>query len=211
MPHELMLALSMMDFTERRREFDAHADLGADGDGTEEGAGRRMGKRGLAGLMRAHGLAHADAEVERVLARVDTNGNGEIDFGEFCALARANSDLEQAVRSKRPECVLAAFFPTGTALEDLGTMSSDQFAAVVDKSHGSLVQLLMDIGAQLKHVTTAEQHAAQSSSKFNAELKGGTLDDFYHGVTGICGQPSADLEKGMEEEYTQRSGPRVVS
>ena len=120
-PHELMIALSMMDFTERQREFDAHADLGADGDGTE-GAGRRMGKRGLAGLMRAHGLAHGDAEVERVLARIDANGNGEIDFGEFCALARANSDLEQAVRAKRPDCVLAAFFPTGTALEDLGTM-----------------------------------------------------------------------------------------
>jgi hypothetical protein len=71
------------------------------------------------------------------------------------------------------------------------------------------VQLLVDIGAQMKHVAMAAQHAAQSSSKFNAELKGGTLDDFYHGVTGICGQPSADLEKGMEEEYTQRADSRV--
>jgi hypothetical protein len=56
-------------------------------------------------------------------------------------------------------------------------------------------------------VAAAEQ--AAQGSKFNAELKGGTLDDFYKGVTGICGPPSADIEKGMEEEHTQRPDSRA--
>jgi len=203
LPHALMLALSMMDDAERRSAFDEHADLG------DEGADRRMGKRGLAALMRALGLAHGDAEVERVLTRVDANANGEIDFGEFCALARANSDLEQLLRAKHPECVLAACLPAGTTLEDLGKMSRSQFSAVVDQSHGPLVQLLVDIGAQITAVAAAE-HAAAAGSKFSpSALQGGTLDEFYSGVTGICGQPSADLERGMEQEFTQRPDSHV--
>ena len=158
---------------------------------------RRMGRRGLAALMLAYGPAPNDDEVERLLERIDANANGEIDFGEFCALARSNSDLEQVLRAQRLELVLAAFFPAGTTLEDLGTMSRAEFSAVVDQAHGPLVQLLVDLGAQMAAVATA-QHAAQGKSKFGAELKGGTLDEFYSGVTGICGPTSADIEKGME-------------
>ena len=125
---------------------------------------------------------------------------------EDCTASRAASDLELALRAKRPESVLAAAFPPGTMLKDLGTMSPDELAAVVDQSHGALVQLLVGLGAQMTAVAAAEQ--AAQGSKFNAELKGGTLDDFYKGVTGICGPPSADIEKGMEEEHTQRDDSR---
>ena len=125
---------------------------------------------------------------------------------EDCTASRAASDLELALRAQRPESVLAAAFPPGTMLKDLGTMSPDELAAVVDQSHGALVQLLVGLGAQMTAVAAAEQ--AAQGSKFNAELKGGTLDDFYKGVTGICGPPSADIEKGMEEEHTQRDDSR---
>ena len=204
--NKLLPALSMMDDAERRSAFDEHADLGADGEGAIRD--RRMGKRGLASLMQAHGPAPSDDEVERVLERVDTNANGEIDFAQFCALARVNSDLEQVLRAQRPERVLAAFFRAGTTLEDLGTMSRAEFSAVVDQAHGPLVQLLVDLGAQMAAVATA-QHAAQGKSKFDGELKGGLLEEFYSGVTGICGPPSADIEKGMEEEHRQRPDSHV--
>ena len=139
-----------------------------------------------------------------------TTQKGTQDVGrtlEDCTASRATSDLELALRAQRPESVLAAAFPPGTMLKDLGTMSPDQLAAVVDQSHGALVQLLVGLGAQMTAVAAAEQ--AAQGSKFNAELKGGTLDDFYQGVTGICGPPSADIEKGMEEEHTQRDDSRV--
>jgi hypothetical protein len=60
----------------------------------------------IAQLLCDKSLAHGDTEVDRVLARVDANEDGLIDFGEFCALARANSDLEKVLRAKHPERVL---------------------------------------------------------------------------------------------------------
>ena len=38
-------------------------------------------------------------------------------------------------------------------------------------------------------------------------FKGGTLQDFHQGVTGIVGEPHADLEKGVESEHCSRSDP----
>ena len=197
--HRLMLLLSVLDDAALRRDFDAYADLAAGTD--NEGGERRISKDGLAKLMHAKGVAHGDAEVERVMSRVDTNGDCEIDFGEFRALARANADLEQVLRSKHFECVVAAFFPIGTTFEDVGKMSHAQFSAVVDQSRGAQIQLLVELGAQLAAVTSA-QHAAAGGGKFTSELKGGTLADFYAGVTGLCGEPDADLEAGMRREHT---------
>jgi len=188
-PHALLLALIGMDDAGLRREFDAHADLSADDKGE-----RRMSKAGLASFMHGQGLAHGDAEVERFLARVDANNDGEIDFSEFCALARSNSDLEKVLQSKRLECILCAFFPSGTTLEDLATMERSQFAAIVDLSKPALVQLLVDLATQVAAVGKAQDGAG--GGKFTGELKGGPLDDFYKGVTGVCGEPDADIEKG---------------
>ena len=128
--------------------------------------------------------------------------DGEIDFDEFRALARANADLEQVLRSKHFECAVAAFFPSGTTFEDVGKMDHAQFSAVVDQSRGAQIQLLVELGAQLAAVTSA-QHAAAEGGKFTSELKGGTLADFYAGVTGLCGEPDADLEAGMRREHTE--------
>ena len=46
-----------------------------------------------------------------------------------------------------------------------------------------MVQLLVDLATQVVAVRTA-QHAA-GGGKFTGELKGGLLDDFYKGVTGV--------------------------
>ena len=106
------------------------------------------------------------------------------------------------MRSKDLECVLAALFPIGTTLEDLGKMEHTQFSAVVDQSRGALIQLLVDLGAQLVAVSSANQHAAEGS-KFTSELKGGTIADFHDSVTGMCGETDANLEAGMRREHTE--------
>jgi hypothetical protein len=205
-PHALMLVLSRLDDSGLRREFDAHADLAALAASAEDKGERRMSKDGLAKFMRDKGLAHGDAEVERVMKRVDTNGDLEIDFLEFCALARANSDLELGLRSLHLEVVLASFFPMGTKLQDLADMDHAQFSAIVDSSKQNLVQLLVGFAAQVAAVGKAQDGAG--GSKFSGELKGGKLDDFHKGV-GICGDPDADIEKGMREEHTMLPGSDV--
>ena len=186
-PHALMLVLSCLDDAGLRREFDAHVDL-------EDKGERRMSKAGLAKFMGAKGLAHGEAEVERVMKRVDTNGDFEIDFLEFCGLARANSDLELVLRSQKLECILASFFPSGTKLEDIGKMGRAQFSDIVNLSQPAMVQLLVGLATQVAAVGKAQDGAG--GGKFTGELKGGPLDDFYKGVTGVCGEPDADIEKG---------------
>jgi hypothetical protein len=170
----------------------------------EEAEGeRRMNKAGLASFMRHKGLAHGDAEVGRAMERVDANKDGEIDFGEFRALARANSELEKVLQAKHLEGILCYYFPKGTTLEDLGKMGRAQFSAIVKLSQPSMVQLLEDLAKQMAAVGEAQD--AAGVGKFTGELEGGLLDVFYKGVTGVCGEPDADIEKGMREEHTERS------
>jgi ankyrin repeat protein len=198
MPHALMLALRGLDDAGLRREFDKFAD---------KAEGERLSKAGLTSFMRDKGLAHCDAEVERVLERVDKNKDGDIDFGEFRALAQANSDLEKVLQAKHLECILSCYFPRDTTLEDIATMDRAQFSAIVNLSQPAMVQLLVDLAAQLAAVGKAQDGAG--GSKFSGELKGGPLEDFYKGVTGVCGPPDADIEKGMREEHTERPDSHV--
>ena len=72
-----------------------------------------------------------------------------------------------------------------------------QFAAIVDLSKPALVQLLVDLATQVAAVGKAQDGGG--GGKFSGELKGGPLHDFYKGVTGVCGEPNADIEKGESQ------------
>jgi hypothetical protein len=80
-------------------------------------------------------------------------------------------------------------------------MDRSQFAGIVDLSKPALVQLLVDLSAQMAAVGKAQDAAGEG--KFTGELKGGLIDESYKGVTGVCGEPDADIEKGMREEHTK--------
>jgi hypothetical protein len=86
-------------------------------------------------------------------------------------------------------------------------MERAQFSAIVKKSEQTMVQLLVDVAAQVSAVGKAQDGAGVV--KFSGELKGGTLDDFYEGVTGVCGEPDTDIEKGMREEHTESNDSLV--
>jgi hypothetical protein len=75
-------------------------------------------------------------------------------------------------------------------------------SSIFDLSKPAMVQLLVDLAAQVVAVGTAQD--AAGGRKFTGELQGGSLEDFYQGVTGVCGPPDADIEKGMREEHTAR-------
>ena len=46
-----------------------------------------------------------------------------------------------------------------------------------------------------------------AGDKFSVPFKGGTLEDFHSGVTGIVGEPHADLGKGVEMEHNSSTDP----
>ena len=43
--------------------------------------------------------------------------------------------------------------------------------------------------------------SANRGSKFTGSMKGGDLEDFYSGVTGVVGEPHVNLEKGVRKEH----------
>ena len=98
------------------------------------------------------------------MKRVDTNGDFEIDFLEFCGLARVNDELELVLRSQKLECILASLFPSGTKLEDIGKMGHTQFSDIVNLSQPAMVQLLVNLAAQVAAVGTAQDARAAASS-----------------------------------------------
>ena len=73
-------------------------------------------------------------------------------------------------------------------------MGRAQFSDIVNLSQPAMVQLLVGLATQVAAVGKAQDGAG--GGKFTGELKGGPLDDFYKGVTGVCGEPDADIEKG---------------
>ena len=65
---------------EQRQEFkDVFSLFDKDGDGT-------VSTKELGVVMRALGQNPTDAEIAEMIKEVDTDGNGEVDFDEFCTL-----------------------------------------------------------------------------------------------------------------------------
>ncbi len=87
----------MCHFPSQRQIYDAtpqaFARFDADGNGEisrQELAAALQAARGAAGGKGAAGQAGLDAaEVDAILAAVDTDGSGSIDYGEFCAMMRS--------------------------------------------------------------------------------------------------------------------------
>ena len=131
----------------------------------DKAEGERRIKAGLTSFMRDKGLEHGNADVGRAMERVhvgramervDTNTDGGIDYAEFCALSQANSDLEKVLQAKHLEGILGYYFPKGTTLEDLRKMDRAQFSAIVKLSQQTMVQLLVDLAAQVAAVGEAQ-------------------------------------------------------
>jgi hypothetical protein len=82
-----------------------------------------------------------------------------------------------------------------------------QFSNIVNMCKPAMVQLLVGLATQVAAVGKAQDGAG--GSKFGKELKGAPLDAFYEGVTGVCGEHDADIEKDMREEHTERPDSHV--
>jgi Ca2+-binding EF-hand superfamily protein len=54
---------------------------------------KRLSKEGLAKMFETKNITLSKGKLEELMRRIDTDGNGEIDWLEFRALARSNSDL----------------------------------------------------------------------------------------------------------------------
>jgi len=114
--------------------------------------------------------------------------------------SKPDQDIEGFIRSLKLEREIAALFPAGTTLEDVVKMEPAQTADVLRQAMPLLQQTLVCAQAKARRVQEAQ---AAGGAKFGGVLKGGPYEAFLDGVTGIVGEPDADLEAGMRREHTE--------
>ena len=177
------------------------SDNAADAEGKEKAAAeaetdkRRLSKEGLAKMFETKNITLSKGKLEELMSRIDTNGNGEIDWLEFRALARSNSDLEMFFKGLPLERVLASCFARGAADDSLEAFFSQKHSDVVAGvlKAGHIIEAVIAGHIKKQNEATkarASQEQAAGGAKYGAELKGATVEKFFKGVTGICGEPN---------------------
>jgi hypothetical protein len=101
------------------------------------------------------------------------------------------------LKSMEIELLLAEFFP-GKTLELFLAQQRIEVAASVDHFKEALVERIMGV---IGKANAAKEHQAAGGNKYTAELKGGTVETFLGGVTGLVGEPHPDIERGIAEEH----------
>ncbi len=182
------------------------SDNAADAEATEKPAAeaetdkRRLSKEGLAKMFETKNITLSKGKLEELMSRIDSNGNGEIDWLEFRALARSNSDLEMFFKGLPLERVLASCFARGAADDSLEAFFSQKHSDVVAGvlKAGHILEAIIAGHIKKQNEATkarASQEQAAGGAKYGAELKGGKVEKFFEGVTGICGEPHPGLSE----------------
>ncbi len=156
---------------------------------------RRLSKEGLAKMFETENITLSKGKLEELMSRIDTDGNGKIDWLEFRALARSNSDLEMFFKGLPLARVLAACFARGAVGHSLEAFFSQKHSdvAVGVLKAGHMIEALIAGHIKKQNEATkaqASQEQAAGGAKYGAELKGATVKKFFEGVTGICGEPN---------------------
>ena len=178
-----------------REAFEEHAD-GKDGAGEPA-----MSKDALLRALDALLVRRDEEEVDELIARINLNGSGSIDFQQFQQEVRSRSRLEMLLHGLPLLRILADMLGGNT---DAYTKTQD---CEVEAKVLSAVPVLVDV---IKHnlrslrasdaaVGAAAAHA--NSEKFSFTIQGGDLQDFHKGLAGRVGEPHADIEVGMEKEH----------
>ena len=112
----------------------------------------------------------------------------------------AASEVSMLLKSMEMERVLAAFFPEKT-LEDFLSQERSEVEAKIGDAKKALVDRIMVV---IDTAKSRKEREAAGGNKFTTELKGGSVDTFLGGVTGLVGEPHPDIERGMAEEHLDK-------
>jgi hypothetical protein len=191
-------ALKQLDEKSLKEEFQHFADKRKDENSAAEEASRdaldncRMSKQGLAALFAARKKTLSEGEVKELMMRIDTGGDGEVDWHEFRALVRSTSDLEMLFKSFPLALVLAFGFPTGSTdapLKPFFGMQRGEVVSAVQKAAFILVDMTMDVIDKQNAAEKKKAADGGGGGKFGAELQGRDFHAFFQGVTAIVGEP----------------------
>jgi len=199
---DCLQTLKQLDDPALMEEFKKFADIQKDNKGVKKLTGAaadastdaldqcRLSKQGLAALFAGQNKTLSDAEVEELMLRFDTGGDGEVRWHDLRALVRSSSELEMIFKGLPVERVLAACFTSGAADDPLGAFFSQQHSDVVAALLKARHIVVGMVAALIKKQNEAvAKDLGAGGAKYGAVLKGGTVEAFFEGATGICGEP----------------------
>jgi len=172
--------------------FEKHAD-------GKDGAGQRtMSKDALVKALAALRVRRDEEQVDELMARVDLDGSGSIDFQEFQQEVGSRSRLEMLLQGLPLLFALADIL--GGSMEEYTKIQDCEVEAKVCTAVPVLANIIKDNLTKLRESHAAALPAAVGD-KFSFNIVGGKLEDFHNGLAGRVGEPHADIEQGIEKEH----------
>lgn len=182
-----------------RKIFEARADRSPSGAGPQGRLSKDALKQALADLHIPLDVRD-EGEADELMARADLNGDGSIDAEEFQVLVGGNTLLEMLLQGLSVHRALA--HGLGGSMEAFRKMPDSEIDARVRRSMPLVSGI---IKKAVEGIRAAEQQAAERSAaggaKFAFEIRGGTLKDYYAGLSDRVGAAPADVAKGVEKEH----------
>ncbi len=127
----------------------------------------------------------SEGQVHELMQRVDTDGDGQIDWHEFRTLMRSSTDLEMMFKGLPLERVLASCFPRGPANDALGPFFRQQHSDVVAalrKAACMIAKMTMDVIDTQKRPKRTKPHLVEVEVPNSEEsLREGRLRPFSRG------------------------------
>ena len=185
-------------------------------DGTN---GKSMTDKAFVKALNHLGIVKDDEEVEEVMKRFDTDGNGEIDAGEFRSAVKSKSKMEMMLDDlplirgmasclKKNSSSDASIPPIQAFLE----MKRPDIRRALYDAVDCWMEILWMHRQRLHKAAAHHSESVQNSlteqalpsghKKFVFEIRGGSLEDFNKGIATRVGDCSANPIKGMEDEHT---------
>ena len=164
-----------------------------------------MTRGGLAKALAALNLKHDAGEIEGLMAQVDINKDGEVDFNEFRFLVKSNSYIAMLLKSLELERAVAANMPRGTPDDPLAgfwDMTDSEIDAAVGKSVAENAAVIKECVHQ-RNAAKKKEAETGGFNKFGAVLKGGDIQQFDEGISTIVGEPNPGLEEGVRLEHME--------
>lgn len=95
----------------------------------------------IGAVLKNFGIEYSDSQLKTILKSIDTDGNGEIDFGEFCAMMQDDTKVDD------PEAELKYAFSVFDKDDD-GEITADEIMKVMNQLNQTIDKGTVDLMLQ---------------------------------------------------------------
>ena len=125
-------------------------------------------------------------------------------------IEQLTAEIEQLLRPLKLEAEVAQAFAKGRShpikdpLSEFFRLTDCEVEQMVEQAAQGMASRIKEAIGNARKALDAVEQSGERGHKFTGELRGGSLEDFFGGVTGLVGQPNDDLGEGMRKEHMEK-------